>query len=116
MSVPSIPIPRWAKSGKTKNSTFGWGEIFERDGKRCVYCLKDLSVDIDGLLSITQDHLFPQSQGMLSPSKDQPPLTSSMLLEIRLKISILMENRQAQLLDQSVERFEIILALSFPFR
>ena len=58
-----LPIPRWAKSGKTKSSEFGWGEIFERDGKRCVYCLKDLSVDIDGLLSITQDHLFPQSQG-----------------------------------------------------
>jgi len=57
------PVPDWAKSGPKKSSQYGWEWIVLRDIKRCVYCLKDLSVNIDGILSITQDHLFPTSLG-----------------------------------------------------
>lgn len=47
--------------GAKRSSTFGWVDVFEKSGGKCVYCSRDLAASTDALAESTEEHLVPRS-------------------------------------------------------
>ncbi|MFZ4774806.1 MAG: hypothetical protein ACOYM3_05560 [Terrimicrobiaceae bacterium] len=56
-----LKAPVWWLGGNKRGATFGWVDVFEKSGGKCVYCSRDLAASTDALAESTEEHLVPRS-------------------------------------------------------
>ena len=100
-----------------------FSKVFDRDNHRCVYCGKDMLVDLDTLMSVEEDHLLPRSA---NGSNDADNIVTSCNVCNRLKGNYKPEGIEvsdraryisavrAEILDRRAKKLKEFMSWSIP--